>query len=744
MDPQSIHPAYEDNREAERSRQSRRSSGKCSELSLKSKSDKNREADRGHEDSVAGDRARTRTRDPDRDRVSDCEKDSDRFYSDEYENESPSDRSRSLSPCSPSPSPSSRKTGRANHVSSRRGLHRKGLQRAGSKQPRPGVGSQTKGSSPKDLDLVTKRVLSARLLKINEQRNELSSLQQRLEQLQRENRVLRQLQHRQERALHRFEDTESEVAQLISRHNAETHVLRERLRRTQERERAVDRRLHDADEELRRCRAALQKLRRLADDRQLGEREELARKLAQAQERAQEDERRIKELERNMELSTGSFQRQVTAERRKTHEVQEEVRNLREELERLTQKLKEKERELNTRNIYANRMMKGTPRKDTDSGVKRKGPGIEGSPRCSSKGVQTEEHPAPPDFPTPPPAVADAPEHPRDGGYFSLKEQREDDRALGVTEDERRSAERERERERGGKRQGLQARPELLEEEEEIKDGGRGLKEEGRNGRSPGLFQVQRDPEEKEEEEKSRPANRNPSPEEQRRKEQLLARMREIDREARRSGVAESEAAGSLPEPKSQRPSGPSFPEPVENLHKGLPSQDSSAPQGRPPHSGRRGLNPQGAVDDLSFGSYAPSFGQPAGRAGVPAQRGGGGGGAGGGAEPGGGAEEKPREEPDLTKEKKSNLMQQLFGSAANGNGEASRMEVLSPPAARKAAHPNGGPFPWEAAKKREGLYSFEETPPARRGKSLLQVAESRPAVRAIGSFDEDIEEVTL
>ncbi|KAG5846451.1 hypothetical protein ANANG_G00115100 [Anguilla anguilla] len=460
-----------------------------------------------------------------------------------------------------------------------------------------------------------------------------------------------------------------------------------------------------------------------------------------------------RELERNMELSTGSFQRQVTAERRKTHEVQEEVRILREELERLTQKLKEKERELNTRNIYANRMMKGTPRKDTDSGVKRKGeaPALPASRDRGFLQVLQQRGadggtPGAPGLPHAP-AVADAPEHPRDGGYFSLKEQREDERALGVTEDERRSAERERERERGGKRQGLQARPELLEEEEEIKDGGCGLKEEGRSGRSPGLFQVQRDPEEKEEE-KSRPANRNPSPEEQRRKEQLLARMREIDREARRSGVAESEAAGSRRR-RAQKPAPlrPVFPEPVENLHRASRPRTAPPPRGGPPTRAAGASTPRAPWTTCPSAatrppSASPRDGRASRRSGAEAEAGPGRGRA------RGGAEEKPREEPDLTKEKKSNLMQQLFGSAANGNGngngEASRMEVLSPPAARKAAHPNGGPFPWEAAKKREGLYSFEETPPARRGKSLLQVAESRPAVRAIGSFDEDIEEVTL
>ena len=48
-------------------------------------------------------------------------------------------------------------------------------------------------AAPKDLDLVTKRMLSARLLKINELRNALTELQLRMDELQKENRVLRQV-----------------------------------------------------------------------------------------------------------------------------------------------------------------------------------------------------------------------------------------------------------------------------------------------------------------------------------------------------------------------------------------------------------------------------------------------------------------------------------------------------------------------------------------------------------------------
>lgn len=213
-----------------------------------------------------------------------------------------------------------------------------------SQQLRKGVHSSSKETSPsKDLDLVTKRMLSARLLKINELRNTLTELQQRTNELQKENRVLRQLQVRQEKALQRYDDTESEISQLISRHSNETHVLRERLRRTQERERTVERRLKDSEEQLQRSQATITRLKKLVDQRNLGQRDELTRKLNEEKGLRQEAEHKIKELERSMELSSSSFQRQLVSEKKKTIIAQEEVRTLQEEMERLTLKLKVKQ-----------------------------------------------------------------------------------------------------------------------------------------------------------------------------------------------------------------------------------------------------------------------------------------------------------------------------------------------------------------------------------------------------------------
>lgn len=154
--------------------------------------------------------------------------------------------------------------------------------------------SLNRDSPAKDIGLVTKRVLSARLLKINELRNELTELHVKLDELQKENRALKRLQYRHEKALHKFEDTENEISQLLTRHNDEIRMLRERLKKSQEREQTTEKKLKASEEELHKAKGSLQRLRRLAEDKHLPERDELAKKLILVENKLDESEKRIK------------------------------------------------------------------------------------------------------------------------------------------------------------------------------------------------------------------------------------------------------------------------------------------------------------------------------------------------------------------------------------------------------------------------------------------------------------------
>ncbi|XP_069014404.1 lebercilin [Embiotoca jacksoni] len=790
---------HEDNRDL--SRQSLRSAKKDSRSSSVQKHKKTfRDKIHNEDEKEVSVESRSKTRtwhsDPDRDRMSDGEgrRNSKSFYSEDYENESPSERSFSSYSRSRTPSPSPRRGVRGKRISSS-SLHKTGvLGRRGVPRPqrpgglaliqhhRRGVRSQSKESSPtKELDLVTKRMLSARLLKINELRNALAELQQRTDELHKENRILRQLQMRQERALKRYDDTESEISQLLSRHANEMHVLRERLKRTQERERAAERRWKDSEEQLQRTQATNTRLKKVVDRRELGARDELSRSLEEEKTRTQEAERKIKELERSVELSSSSYQRQLVAEKKKTISAQEEIRSLQEELERLTNKLKEKERELDARNIYANRMVKPCARKDADSGTKRKVPS-----RNSTKAVQTEGRRSSLDFPTPPPAVADGnecSERANTDGYLSLKEpdrvdrQTEtEDRPQNMEEQKRREKERDREKElvkEKEEKQQLNQELNVLEEKtKRQRDGLEKQKDEEDRKRTSYLFSQKEEESYRKrghvQEEVGRwnqetLTNQRAAEEARRKKEHLLAKMREIDR--KNQGTQDSEFVESSPSESSKVTTDQSSPRPAEQRNRdsifGLTESEESGglragsrEDGRrrpgieggagPAGAGRRAPRSQIPSDDLAFGGYAPSFGHSASRAssgfppsppkedrdsaleatGVLDLR-------------GGKTEPDKGSEKGAGKDKKSSLMQQLFGAApaADSTSTLNKMEVL-----------NGPPTANGVRSRREGLLSFSSgssTPPAS-SVNTLHVADSRPAIRAIASFDDDIEELTL
>lgn len=104
----------------------------------------------------------------------------------------------------------------------------------------------------------------------------------------------RQLHRRQEKALQNYTDAESKISQMLSCHANETHVLRERLRRTRERERAAERRLKEKEEQLLRSHATVGRMKKLVEQRELGAREELSCKLDQERTRTHEAELKMK------------------------------------------------------------------------------------------------------------------------------------------------------------------------------------------------------------------------------------------------------------------------------------------------------------------------------------------------------------------------------------------------------------------------------------------------------------------
>ncbi|NXC82245.1 LCA5 protein, partial [Cercotrichas coryphoeus] len=678
---------------------------------------------------------RVRSPDSEQERKSDEDKNSDSYYSDEGN----ASRSSSQSPALSSPSTSQEKRHHKTQTSNSL-LHYQATKKLDSKYApskrgtRWGFRSQslTRDSPAKDIDLVTKRVLSARLLKINELRNELTELHIKLDELQKENRALKRLQHRQEKALNKFEDTENEISQLLARHNNEIRILRERLRKSQERERATERRLKDTEDELYRKKNVLQKLKKLSADKHLAERDDLAKKLALAESKLEDREKRIKDLERNLELSGSSFQRELLSKKKKLYEAQEENRVLQEEIKELNQKLKEKERELETKNIYANRMLKSSPRKDTDIIQRKKAnnQNIKKGPQLT-KGVQTSGCFSPAELLPESELVGGDAANKKEGILPKIEKEAQDTGWKEQTELLRPDQDREREEKlkHFQEIQSLEERVPKLPDEWQRKEYDKIKKESN--------FLLDKEEKIKMETEIHKPEVERESTEtleERRKREFLLSKMQEIDREIQNTSNTKPTSQGLINtarksdslEKKEKTDLFFEIPGKVANGFPVKDSQDDTRAQGQK----QRSVRTVDLSSELAFGSYVPSFGKGSGRPSWLTQR-------------SDKFEENVKENADFDskKEKKSNLMEQLFGSSAS--------TILLPK--------NNSTPPWDIdwdssnkpfvgqnskVKVKEDNVLFGE------GRSLnrhrLQYTTNKPGVTTLGSLEDEIEEVVL
>ncbi|XP_060069674.1 myb-like protein X isoform X1 [Ylistrum balloti] len=208
------------------------------------------------------------------------------------------------------------------------------------------------------VDPVIQRVLSARKLRINELRNNMEDLVKQIEDLKEENKLLKKTQYRQEKALNRFEDRESDLPQIMQRHNNETRTMREQLKKTKEKYDRTDRYLRDAEDELEKVKNKMKKYKRLVDENDLLERDELQNKVKKVEIDLEEKEVKIKDLERHVNNLSKNHRHEIGIEMARTRDTKKQMDILREENERLERQLKEKMKELEMKNIYANRMSK--------------------------------------------------------------------------------------------------------------------------------------------------------------------------------------------------------------------------------------------------------------------------------------------------------------------------------------------------------------------------------------------------
>ncbi|XP_031468607.1 lebercilin-like protein isoform X2 [Phasianus colchicus] len=211
---------------------------------------------------------------------------------------------------------------------------------------------------------VAQRILSARLHKIKELKNEIFDLQHKLEASNLENQVLKRLWYRHSKAIGGYENSESVLPDLLTRHYSEVSTLRKHLRMSQEEERRASRKLRKVEAELLKAKDDLQALYKLSEDKTLAEKEELYHRLSVLTEKMEVNNKRIQSLEKQLKLNNSTFSRQLANENKKAVEAGIITKNLQMEINSLHQKIKEKDRQLYIKNIYANRLLRIPKDKD--------------------------------------------------------------------------------------------------------------------------------------------------------------------------------------------------------------------------------------------------------------------------------------------------------------------------------------------------------------------------------------------
>ncbi|KAF3847969.1 hypothetical protein F7725_020997 [Dissostichus mawsoni] len=211
------------------------------------------------------------------------------------------------------------------------------------------------------------RIQSASSTCIRDLKSRVVDLQQQLSAARTETRLLKSLQHRHTVALQHFQESESSISQILAKHSNEARVLQQLLSETRACRDSLARQLQSTEINLRSTKASLQHLQLLSQDHSLLPREELSLRLDRASAQLESKDRRIQDLEKNLELSQASFNRQIFAEQRKINEAKKINGYLQEQIYQLNKEIQDRERELETHNIYSQRFLKGSPKKGSKS-----------------------------------------------------------------------------------------------------------------------------------------------------------------------------------------------------------------------------------------------------------------------------------------------------------------------------------------------------------------------------------------
>ncbi|KAF5288715.1 hypothetical protein FQA39_LY15287 [Lamprigera yunnana] len=182
---------------------------------------------------------------------------------------------------------------------------------------------------------VQQRVLSARLLKLRSLQSKLNDANFHLAELQKENRALRNLQTRQDKALSKYEGTNADLPKLLKTYEEDIRMLTTKNKTLRKSVKESNEQLKTKDEEIMGVREQLKNLMALTKNKNLGERHMLSEQVDDLKDQLKSRDDRINMLNRKILLEEKNYKSKLNGEIIKNKQRQKELAQALAEIDRL-------------------------------------------------------------------------------------------------------------------------------------------------------------------------------------------------------------------------------------------------------------------------------------------------------------------------------------------------------------------------------------------------------------------------
>ncbi|XP_059083860.1 lebercilin-like isoform X2 [Tigriopus californicus] len=202
---------------------------------------------------------------------------------------------------------------------------------------------------------VADRINSANLKAKKERLNSKKELQREVQDLREQNRLLNRTVKRQDLELSRLGGTRGELPTILHAHNEEVRVLKEKLKKISEVKRDLNLRLDRKDAELFRMRESNKNLTSLTQTKKLDQREQLQVELGNVQDQLVLRDQENSDMRHKIAIIEKSHRQQMNHLRGKYHGLVKKMDLAKQEIEKLKDDIKEKDKLIHRSHIYAHR-----------------------------------------------------------------------------------------------------------------------------------------------------------------------------------------------------------------------------------------------------------------------------------------------------------------------------------------------------------------------------------------------------